>query len=70
MRATCKCWFEARGFGFLKTEQKDYFVHRFALRNVEALIPGDVVEFDEVTVERNGQLATRAINVWALELAT
>ena len=71
MRGAVKMWNEVRGFGFLTTDEgKDFFVHRFSLRNVQSLIPGDVVEFDEVTVERNGRPDTRAINAWVLEPVT
>jgi cold shock CspA family protein len=71
MRGVVKMWNEARGFGFITTEEKkDYFVHRFALGNAQSLVYGDVVEFDEMTVEVNGKPATRAINVWVLEVVT
>jgi cold shock CspA family protein len=64
-------WKDSAGYGFLQTdEKKDYFVHRFALRNVEFLTPGDVCEFDEISCERHGKLETRAINVWSMEHAT
>jgi cold shock protein len=48
VRGVVKKWVADRGYGFVKTDAGDVFVHYRALRGMEALSEGDLVEFDKV----------------------
>jgi len=60
-----KNWFEAKGFGFAKPDDgsSDVFVHVRSVRgDVEALDPGDLIEFD-VAPGRDGRPAAANVRI-------
>lgn len=48
MRGVVKKWVADRGFGFIKSESGDVFVHYRALQGMDELAAGMQVEFDKV----------------------
>lgn len=58
-------WFnEDKGFGFITSDDRDYFVHAKALKGIDALIQGQHVQF----TLKQGSKGEQAADVEAIEV--
>ncbi len=48
-------WFDDKGFGFVKNEDKTYFLHVSHMANQEAPNIGDMVKFQPIETDRGLQ---------------